>query len=148
MTLAGSLDPAELLRGAYLAGTVLDLTTMGLHHKLCHVLGGWLGLPHAETHSIVLPHVLAYNLVDPTVAVWFRDAGIGDLPARVQRLCSTYDVPKSLREVGMPESAITGVVEAVLAAPPANPRSIEADAIDALVHRAWAGEPVDGRVFV
>ena len=34
---------------------------MGLHHKLCHTLGGSFNLPHAEVHTVVLPHALAYN---------------------------------------------------------------------------------------
>ncbi|MDN5749559.1 MAG: iron-containing alcohol dehydrogenase, partial [Pseudonocardia sp.] len=53
-------DPAALLLGAYLAGSALAAAGTGLHHKLAHVLGG-LGLPHARTHAVVLPHVLAFN---------------------------------------------------------------------------------------
>ena len=34
---------------------------MALHHKLCHTLGGTFTLPHADAHTIVLAHVLAYN---------------------------------------------------------------------------------------
>ena len=49
------------LRGAGLCGVCLGATTMSLHHKLCHVLGGAFDLPHAETHTIVLPHATAYN---------------------------------------------------------------------------------------
>ena len=70
--LAGGLpricrDPADAdgragtLYGAWLAGACLGSTTMGLHHKLCHTLGGALDLPHAPTHTVVLPHVLAFN---------------------------------------------------------------------------------------
>src|SRR5262245_11089470 len=61
---ADALDPdarAGALYGAWLCGTVLAGTTMALHHKLCHVLGGSFELPHAETHAIVLPHAVAYN---------------------------------------------------------------------------------------
>ena len=47
--------------GAWLCGMCLASTTIALHHKLCHVLGGTFDLPHAETHSIVLPHAVAYN---------------------------------------------------------------------------------------
>lgn len=141
-SLAGSAPPTDLLRGAYLAGTVLDLTTMGLHHKLCHVLGGSFDLPHAETHSIVLPQVLAFNLADPVLAIRFRDVGADDLPARVQQLASRYALPMSLREIGMSEAAIGEVVDAVVAAPPANPRAVEGTAIRALLRRAWAGEPI------
>src|SRR6184192_4078107 len=51
---------SSALYGAWLAGMTIATTGNGLHHKLCHVLGGF-GLPHAETHSIVLPHALRYN---------------------------------------------------------------------------------------
>ena len=43
------------------ANSMLASVDMALHHKLCHTLGGSFDLPHAETHTIVLPHALAYN---------------------------------------------------------------------------------------
>ncbi|HEY3047060.1 MAG TPA: maleylacetate reductase, partial [Polaromonas sp.] len=52
---------SDALYGAWLCGTVLGNVGMALHHKLCHTLGGSFNLPHAETHTIVLPHALAYN---------------------------------------------------------------------------------------
>ncbi|HVC10230.1 MAG TPA: maleylacetate reductase, partial [Burkholderiales bacterium] len=51
----------DALYGAWLAGISLGSAGMALHHKLCHVLGGSFNLPHAETHSIVLPHAARYN---------------------------------------------------------------------------------------
>ena len=51
----------DLLYGAYLAGTAFAVAGSGLHHKICHVLGGRYGLPHAQTHAIMLPYVLAFN---------------------------------------------------------------------------------------
>ena len=51
----------ETLRGAWLAGWALGSTTMGLHHKLAHVLGGTYHLGHAAVHSVLLPHVAAFN---------------------------------------------------------------------------------------
>ncbi len=56
-----ALARADALYGAWLCGTVLGSVGMSLHHKLCHTLGGSFNLPHAETHTIVLPHALAYN---------------------------------------------------------------------------------------
>jgi maleylacetate reductase len=51
----------EAFYGAWLCGTILGSAAMALHHKLCHVLGGTFGLPHAETHTVILPHATAYN---------------------------------------------------------------------------------------
>ena len=56
-----STRAAEAQYGAWLCGACLGATTMSLHHKLCHALGGTLDLPHAQTHTVVLPHALAYN---------------------------------------------------------------------------------------
>ena len=52
---------SDALYGAWLCGTCLGAVGMALHHKLCHTLGGSFDLPHAETHTAVLPHALAYN---------------------------------------------------------------------------------------
>ena len=51
----------DALYGAWLAGTCLGTVGMALHHKLCHTIGGTFDLPHAETHTIILPHATAYN---------------------------------------------------------------------------------------
>src|SRR5258708_19747380 len=53
---------SEALYGAWLCGTCLGAVGMALHHKICHTLGGAFGLSHAETHAVMLPHALAYNL--------------------------------------------------------------------------------------
>lgn len=52
---------SNLLYGACLAGVSMTQAGTGLHHKLCHLLGGTYGLPHAETHAVVLPHIAALN---------------------------------------------------------------------------------------
>ncbi|MBC7442062.1 MAG: maleylacetate reductase [Ramlibacter sp.] len=61
-------DPDDLaaredaLYGAYLSASAFARAGSGLHHKICHVLGGTFGLPHSETHAIVLPHAVAFNV--------------------------------------------------------------------------------------
>ena len=52
---------SKALYGAWLCGTCLGSVGMSIHHKLCHTLGGSFNLPHAETHTVVLPHAVAYN---------------------------------------------------------------------------------------
>jgi maleylacetate reductase len=60
-------DPHDLpgreqcLYGAYVAAVAFASAGSGLHHKICHALGGAFDLPHAQLHAIVLPHVLAFN---------------------------------------------------------------------------------------
>ncbi len=69
------------LYGAWLCGVCLGTVGMALHHKLCHALGGSFGLPHAETHAIVLPHATAYN-ASAAPAAMARRAGAGDRRCR------------------------------------------------------------------
>ena len=128
--------------GAWLCGAVLGATTMGLHHKLCHALGGALDLPHAETHTVVLPHVLAYNLpAVPDVAI--RLAAALDADAVAPALWSfgrRLGAPMSLRELGMAERDIAGVADAVVASPYPNPRPLSIAGVVAVLRQAWAGD--------
>lgn len=52
----------EMLIGAHLAGAALATVAMGLHHGLCHVLGGTAGVPHGVANAIILPHAMRFNL--------------------------------------------------------------------------------------
>lgn len=133
------------LYGAYLAGTAFAVAGSGLHHKICHALGGAFDLPHAETHSIVLPHVVAFQqpaapeLMD-TVA---RRLGAqpGEAATALYALAERCGLPLSLREIGMPEDGIERVVDEIVAAVPAdNPRPVDADAIRAILNAAYAGK--------
>jgi maleylacetate reductase len=134
---------AKALYGAWLCGTCLGAVGMSLHHKLCHTLGGGFDLPHAETHSIVLPHALAYNLpAVPEVDASLRGALGTDDPARaLQNLARSVGAPLALRDLGMPETGIDQATDQALANPYWNPRALDRDGIRTLIARAWAGEP-------
>jgi maleylacetate reductase len=129
--------------GAWLCGAVLGATTMSLHHKLCHTLGGMLDLPHAQTHTVLLPHVLAYNQpAAPTAVAALRRAfGAADPAGALWDLTGRLGAPRSLRELGMAEADLPRVVEQAVLRPYANPREVTADGLARLLRRAWAGEP-------
>lgn len=135
------------LRGAWLAGSCLGVTTMSLHHRLCHALGGSVGLPHAETHAVVLPHVLAYNApAAPRALEVLRQALGGVAPAtEVWELGGRLGVPLSLRELGMRHEQIEPVVEQVMATPYANPREVTEAGLRAVLQDAFDGTPPAGR---
>ncbi|MCW8378724.1 maleylacetate reductase [Streptomyces justiciae] len=142
-------DPQDLLArsdaqyGAWLCGACLGATTMSLHHKLCHTLGGTLDLPHAETHTVVLPHALAYNQPAAPKAVAALGRALGgftDPATALWDLGGRLGVPRSLREIGMEKDDIGRVVDLALAHPYANPREITADGLTGLLTRAWSGE--------
>ncbi|HXV93258.1 MAG TPA: maleylacetate reductase [Pseudonocardia sp.] len=135
-------DPGDLLRGAWLAASAFAVAGSGLHHKLCHVLGG-MGLPHARTHAVVLPHVLAFNAPGAPGAVARVGRALGaDDPVRgLRALAGELGVPRGLRELGMAEdriaeaAALTGP-----AVPQDNPVPTDGAALRRLVRAAWAGE--------
>ncbi|MCX4703164.1 maleylacetate reductase [Streptomyces sp. NBC_01373] len=134
---------AEAQYGAWLCGACLGATAMSLHHKLCHTLGGTLDLPHADTHTVVLPHALAYNQpsTPEAVAALGRALGGSDPAVTLWELARSLGAPGSLRELGMKEEAIDQIVDLTLAGPYANPREVTSEGLTRLLRRAWAGEP-------
>ena len=128
--------------GAFLAGACLGSVGMALHHKLCHTLGGAFDLPHSETHTIVLPHALAYNAaaVPKAVDAVSRALAVEDAPRGIFDLAGQVGAPRGLKELGMPESGIDKATDIALANPYWNPRPLERSGIRGLIARAWAGE--------
>lgn len=134
----------EALYGAWLCGATLGATTMSLHHKLCHTLGGTFNLPHAETHTVVLPYALAYNAVHvPEAIAALRDATGSDNPAvYLRELSLKLGAPSSLRELGLTDADVETVVELATRNPYANPRPVNAEGIRTLTHAALNGDSV------
>ena len=131
----------DALYGAWLCGIVLRSTAMALHHKLCHVLGGAFGLPHAETHSVILPHAVAFNRDAAGDAMHELGTVLGskDAAQAVFDLARRLGAPASLREIGMPEGGLERAAELALADPYWNPRSLEREGIRSLLDDAWHG---------
>jgi maleylacetate reductase len=134
---------ADALYGAWLCGACLGAVGMALHHKLCHVLGGTFNLPHAETHTIVLPHALAYNApaAPEAVASLQRALGASDPARALFDLAGRLGAKRALKDIGMPQDGIERASDIALKNPYWNPRPIERAGIAALIARAWAGEP-------
>lgn len=130
---------ADLLEAAWLAGTCLASVGMGLHHKLCHTLGGSFGLPHAETHTVILPHAMAYNApAAPDVMRRIaRALDVPDAPTGVYDLIASLGGPTSLRGLGMPESELGRAAELAVATPYPNPRELTAEGLGSLLSDAW-----------
>lgn len=133
---------SQALYAAWLGGLCLGSVGMALHHKLCHTLGGSFDLPHAETHTVLLPHALAYNA--PAIpGVMTRLQGVlGPDPARaLQDLAAEAGVATSLKALGMPEAGLERAADLALANPYWNPRPIRRAPIRTLLARAHAGLP-------
>jgi maleylacetate reductase len=131
----------DALYGAWLCGTVLGNVGMALHHKLCHTLGGSFNLPHAEVHTVILPHAISYNSAAiPEAMRRMRRALQTDQPAgALYDLARSNGAPTSLREIGMAEKDLDKAADIAVANPYANPRPIERAAIRSLLQNAWNG---------
>ena len=144
--------PSTTLRGAHLAGWALDLTTMGLQHKLAHVLGGTFDLPHARVHAILLPHVVAWNgpaapgamrrlvrALGGDGATEGEGSGVPRGAAALERLNDRVGIPRSLAHLELDRGALEQVADLALEAPYANPRPVTRDGVREILESAWSG---------
>lgn len=135
------------LYGAYLSAVAFASAGSGLHHKLCHILGGTLNLPHAQTHAIVLPYVLAFNIVDAPDAEQRMTAALGAVNALegLQKLRQTVNAPRALKDHGFTADGIPEVVRQALEILPSNnPRLVTEDNLTRLLTAALYGNnPID-----
>ena len=132
---------SDALYGAWLCGTVLGHIGMALHHKLCHTLGGSFNLPHAETHTIVLPHALAYNAAAAPKAMTriARALNADSAPQALFSLSLCNGGPVALRDIGMREQDLDRACDLALQNQYPNPRSLERGALRQLLQNAYEG---------
>jgi maleylacetate reductase len=114
---------SDALYGAWLCGSVLGAVAMGLHHKLCHTLGGSYDLPHAQVHTVILPHALAYNA--------------SHAPQALRRIARALNADRAAGAV-IDLARQLGAAVAVRNAYP-NPRPLERAAIRELLQHAFDG---------
>lgn len=129
---------ALALGGAHAAGVALELAAMGLHHKICHVLGGTFGLPHGPTHAAVLPHVAAFNAPAAPEAM-ARVAAALDVPdaaAGLAALVRALGLSASLGALGLRAGDIDRAAALVAASAYANPRPATEDDVRMLLRTA------------
>lgn len=147
-------DPQDLdareqtLYGAYLAAVAFASAGSGLHHRICHVLGGAFDLPHAPMHSIVLSYVTAFNApVVPDaatrIAAAFGSVEAESAAALVDRFRRELGAPAGLKDIGLSRSALPEAARLILpVVPESNPRTVTPRDMDRLLGDAWAGTPI------
>ncbi|WP_374429887.1 maleylacetate reductase [Tabrizicola sp.] len=128
------------LYAAWCCSTALGYVSMALHHKLAHVLGGSFGLPHAETHAVLLPHTTAYNepavgdLLKPIADTFGSTAGAG-----LWHFAKSVGAPLRLADLGLTEPDLDRAAEIAVKNPYANPRPVSRDGIRQLLQQAYDG---------
>ena len=137
---------SSALYAAYLAGSVLATTSMAIHHRICHVLGGSFGLAHGDVNAVVLPHALAFNEPAATDAV----ASIGGALEVDEAAPGLFDfsvslgAPKSLRELGMGAADLESAALLVAEEEVHNPRPVNADDVLNILQAAYDGRRPHG----
>ncbi|MFJ8778755.1 iron-containing alcohol dehydrogenase [Streptomyces sp. NPDC102476] len=128
-------------RGAWLCGVCLGATTMSLHHKLCHILGGTFDLPHAETHTVLPPYVAAFNLPAAPAAgqALSRALAADDVPGHLARTSVELGAPRCLADIGLTPDDVDEVIVQAVDRPYANPRPVTSDALRFLLTAALNG---------
>lgn len=136
----GKEGQEEALYGAWLCGTVLGSAAMALHHKLCHVLGGTFDLPHAETHTVILPHATAYNAnSEDAMQRIARALQSSNAAQGLYDLAKKLGAPLALKDIGMSEGGLDKAADIAVANPYPNPRNLEREAIRKLLDDAYHG---------
>lgn len=132
------------LHGAWLAGSVLDMVGMALHHKLCHTLGGSFDMPHAETHTVILPYAVHFNApaIPNAVAAMARalDCQSGDVAGVIQDISRENGGPISLQELGFLEGDLDKAADIATRDPYYNPRPVTKETIRDLLEQAFHGK--------
>jgi maleylacetate reductase len=152
-------DPSDVdargdaLYGAWLAGWILGTTGMGVHHKICHTLGGTYNLAHAASHSAVIAYATQYNQDDAAAAMnaivrafAAADRPAVDAPSAVWQLAHDIGAPTSLKSIGFDESSLDEATAIVVAGNPTNPRRVDPDGVRSLLMAAYRGARPSGRL--
>jgi alcohol dehydrogenase class IV len=132
---------AQALYGAWLAGTALGAATLGLHHKLCHTLGGSFNLPHAEVHTVILPHAAAYNAsaAPAALARAGRALGTADAPGAIFDLAVALGAPTALRDIGMRADDLAAAADLATRNHYPNPAPVTREGVRRLLDDAFYG---------
>ena len=131
---------ASALYGAWLCGAALGGTSMALHHKLCHMLGGSFDTPHAETHAILLPHTIGFNSAKAADLLAPISQVLGGTPGVVLfDFAASLEAPTKLKDFGLGEAELERAADIAVKNPYWNPRPFDRASLLALLRDAWEG---------
>jgi alcohol dehydrogenase class IV len=112
---------------ATMAGVAFGNAQIGMVHAMAHAVGGLFKVPHGLGNSIILPHVILYNMdecadryVMVAEAMGLDTKGMSDLEASeavanaIWDLTKKMGVPQKLSEVGVPEDGLEAAADLAL----------------------------------
>lgn len=142
---AGDDERGAALYGAFMCGLALATATMGIHHKLCHVVGGTFGMPHAETHTVILPHATHFNrdAAPEAMQAISRALSADSAAGGIFDLATKIGAPTALKDLGLNEEDLDRAAEIATASPYYNPQPVDRDGVRALLDAAYHGRRPD-----
>jgi maleylacetate reductase len=132
---------SDALLGAWLAGAAMAAAGVGLHHQLCHLLGGAYRLPHAELHAAVLPHAVRFvaPAARPQLARLAGALGVDDVAGGLWDLGRRLGTPASLAELGLAEAELDRAAAQAVARVVQTPRRAGVSELRTVLEAAWQG---------
>lgn len=132
---------SAVLYGACLAGAALGSGSTSLHHRLCHTFGGSFNTPHAETHTVLLPHCVAYNAAATLAGTRLlaEAMGVNDAAVGIFELAKTVGAPTTLKDIGVNEADLDQAVAIALIKELDNPEPVTKKRLRALLENAFHG---------
>ncbi len=123
----GDIDTLLTTKTACAMASLASFGGLGLNTATCHHVGGLYDVPHGEANAILLPHTMRYNLdacadrqrlIAEAIGVanstmTDEEAGLAAADA-VDGLCRDLQLPRTLREVGVPEDGLEYIATATL----------------------------------
>lgn len=131
----------EALYGACLAGAALGVGITGLHHRLCHTLGGSFNTPHADTHAILLAYSVAYNKMAVPVgtARVAQAMGVADAAQGIYDLLHRVSAKTNLQHIGLGEADLDSAAAIATETPCNNPAEVTRERVRELFDNAFNG---------
>jgi alcohol dehydrogenase len=105
-----TLNPAQarsnMLLGAHLAGCAIQNSMLGAAHATANPLTAHFGTTHGHAVGLMMPHVVRFNSSNGSNPYSDLDADPERLARRLERLLDAAGVPRHIRDLGVPESAL------------------------------------------
>ncbi len=105
----GDIEAAAAMQmGAYSAGAAIEASMLGAAHACANPLTARYGTIHGVAIAVMLGHVVRWN--SPLESARYRELD-ADLETRLEEMASAAGLPRTLRELGVEESALPALAD-------------------------------------
>lgn len=133
----------QALNGAFIGGLLVQQVGIGLHHQLCHVLGGRFDLAHGVSNAIALPHVVGFyeREIEQAAPALATRLGLTGLGRAVFDLARRIGAARALSDYGVPRHELGAAADETIAHLSHSPRPIDRQQLARLLEAMWEGSP-------